>query len=679
MRLYSKLKAFQKGVVDKNLELFVKTLSGETRGLGRQVTEAPTGSGKTMMMASLIEAGLMLPTEPNFVWITHNKQILVQTQNEIRDSIGRHLTSWVTMEQGIESFGGRLLLLNVQKGVSKKVREWLKKWHSVQKTLDPPRNTIFVIDEADEGMSGKNMEALREVLSPILEVGFTASFKKKDNEYQFAKVSHKEVIEAGMLVEQLEYQASEDVARKEITQRAIAQREHLESIAALLKRHDPERYFVPKMLVQAPARDCVAVARELQSMLRLGNDDFQKQVIVHTQDSRGLDELDDISEVRYIVGDLMVERGWNCPEAYVLLSTKDSLSKAKGIQLLGRVIRLPKATKFDDEFDVFNRGYIYIAGKHAIEESCKNFGNELPVLAPPREVIQVERRLDIQVPDIITFRDELDKDIDDKDLIPTSESLCDAFDYIKSKCEDTMPGIRRGVLNISDRSLTRNPTEIVNSEWNIEQTKRTLISALCSHLPRNYANLVVTKYQIRSASEGGLNYISQFVKEMAKNIRESQKIRQLAKQLMYVHEPYHWAPHKLVVAMPLPFQFKRSLYPKMHLNSEEARFATFLDAASEKLDIHWVRNDPTNIRLFRGHAPDFVAFNRDRYVFIEFKGKHLIDSEDSLRKNRVGAAAADYFMVYEEQDTGRFMLRGQVDEKDELFDEQMMKIALRKR
>jgi hypothetical protein len=678
MSLYARLKSFQKGIVDKNVELILKIVSGESGVIGRQVTEAPTGSGKTLMMASVIEAALRLQYEPNFIWITHNKQILVQTHNEIRDSIGSYLTSWLAMEQGIQSFGGRVLLLNVQKGVSKRAKEWLTKWVKYQDEMDPRRPVVFVIDESDEGMSGKNMDALRDVLKPCLELGFTASFKKKDNEYLFIKVPYQEVIDAGMLVEQLEYQASDEVTRKELTLRAIKQRELLEQYANQLKLSDPDRFFVPKMLIQAPAADCEAVARELQAMLKMPNVEFEKKVIVHTQNSRGLDEIEDLSDVRFIIGDLMVERGWNCPEAYVLLSTKDSVSRAKGIQLLGRVIRLPMAQRFDDAFDYFNKGYIYIAGKHSIEESCRNFGsNELPCLPPPREVVQIERREDIFIPNIITFKDELDKDIEDRDLIPVSESLCEELDFLRQRCVDSKPEIRRGVLDLDQLALTRNPSEIVESEWNVEQTKRTLIHALTSHIPRNYANLVITKYQIKMRSQGGLGHIAQFAKEMAKLVRESQRVRRIASTLEYVHEVYQWPPHKLVSAQPAPYKYSRAVYPKMQLNQEESRFATFLNQNCEENNWFWIRNDPSNVKLFRSHAPDFIVFNKSKYAFIEYKGKYLLKTEDSIRKNRVGQAASAYFMVYEETDTGRFLQKGFDDERSDEFDKRMLLMALR--
>lgn len=673
--LYTRLKdGYQKRIVDGNVSLIEEVVSEHKKVLGRQITVSPTGSGKTFMMASVIEVGLRLPQEPSFVWLTHNKQILIQTENEIMDALGAYTTTVYSIEQGIQSFGGRVLLFNVQKGVSAKALSWLKQWHQRQKDLNRP--IVFIVDEADEGMSGENMGRLREALGPILELGFTGSFKKKKDEYEYQRATYKEVIEAGMLIQNIEYQASDEVNRIEMMRRAIQQREWLEKIAESLKLVD--RFFVPKMLIQAPARECESVAVELKRELNLSNEEFNRQVIVHTQNSRGLEEVEELDNVRYIIGDLMVERGWNCPEAYVLLSTKDSVSVAKGIQLLGRVIRLPGCEPFDDRFSMFNSAFVYIAGKHAIEESCRNFtGDGVIELPPPREVIQVEKRSDIVVPQITTYVDELDKDPEDRDLIPVTEAICDVIDHIRLDCQKNEPTIEKGELKLMEGAVSRSPVETVQVEWDIERAKKLLIDSLCRHLPRNYSNIVAVMFQIRMRPTGGLSAIAKHIKEMSTKIRESTAIRKIAETLEYVHRPYEWPPHKLVIAQPLPTHYERCLYPKIQLNNEEREFAHFLDEICGKHEFHWTRNEPSDVKLFRGHCPDFIIFSGDNYAFIEFKGKHLLDTPDSIRKNTIGQMAAAYFMVYLKEENQGFMQRGWAGESESEFREIDVLTAMR--
>lgn len=103
MSLYAKLKPFQKTVVDKNLYLIEQTIAHEITTSGRQVTVSPTGSGKTFMMAAIIEIALEYKQEPIFVWVTHNRQILSQTECEIMPHL-KNVVSVYDIEHGIEIF-----------------------------------------------------------------------------------------------------------------------------------------------------------------------------------------------------------------------------------------------------------------------------------------------------------------------------------------------------------------------------------------------------------------------------------------------------------------------------------------------------------------------------------------------------------------------------------------------
>lgn len=664
MSLYELLKeGYQKRVVDNNVLLIKDVLQENKKGLGRQTVVAPTGSGKTFMMAATIEVGLKVnEVESSFIWLTHNRQLLSQTENEISEALEAYLTPVSNIEHGIEGYGGRVLLFNVQKGVSDKAKSWLKKWYKYQREVN--RKVIFIVDEADEGMSGVNMNNLRKILHPSLEIGFTASFKKKENEYEFQRVEYKEVIEAGMLVQNIYWQASDEVTQIEMMRRAIAQRDSLEKQALALRF--VKRYFVPKMIVQTQASLCEEVARTLGMELGLTEEEFNKQVIVHVQNSRGLDDVSDMGEVRYIVGDMMLERGWNCPEAYVLLSMKDSVSPAKGVQLLGRVIRLPGCEPFDETLDAFNAGYVYISGKHSIEKSAANFGETSIALPPPKEVIQVEKS-NIKVPSILTFKNQLEKDIEDPEYYPITEKFCDILLKIKNDCLGKKPEISHGELDIKESNYSISPVEEVETDWNTLQVKKILIDALSKYLPRDYANLVVVKFQTSLSKKGGLSSISQYSKQIAKEIKERSLIKKLAEKLKFKHERYEWPEHKLISKKPNPLKCKRALYPLVQVNGEEKKFAQFLDGFCVEHDCYWVRNDVSDIKLFKGHSPDFIVFNEEKYVFVEFKGKHLLRTPDSIIKNNVGQMASQYFMVYLDSDVGSFMLKNYEGTNDEVF------------
>ncbi|HDO8192488.1 TPA: hypothetical protein P5K78_003148, partial [Legionella pneumophila] len=74
--------------------------------------------------------------------------------------------------------------------------------------------------------------------------------------------------------------------------------------------------------------------------------------------------------------------------------------------------------------------------------------------------------------------------------------------------------------------------------------------------------------------------------------------------------------------------------------------------------------------------PDFIVFNKSKFVFIEFKGQHLLFSIDTRYKNLKGQMTAPYLLVYLEKDTGEFMVKGRDGEVDQPFSELLIRISL---
>ena len=48
-----------------------------------------------------------------------------------------------------------------------------------------------------------------------------------------------------------------------------------------------------------------------------------------------------------------------------------------------------------------------------------------------------------------------------------------------------------------------------------------------------------------------------------------------------------------------------------------------------------------------------------------YKGGHLLNTPDTVRKNTVGQTAGDYFMVYLSEDKDKFFQQGWAGEKDQ--------------
>jgi len=89
----------------------------------------------------------------------------------------------------------------------------------------------------------------------------------------------------------------------------------------------------------------------------------QEQIAVHTGSRHDLDEIKDIQSpdcpLRYIITVQKLKEGWDCPFAYILCSVAEQISPVAVEQLLGRVLRMPKAKR--KQRDALNEAYAFVS------------------------------------------------------------------------------------------------------------------------------------------------------------------------------------------------------------------------------------------------------------------------------------------------------------------------------
>ncbi len=86
------------------------------------------------------------------------------------------------------------------------------------------------------------------------------------------------------------------------------------------------------------------------------------EICVHTGDRRGLDGMNVLtreSKVRFIITVQALKEGWDCPWAYVLFSVAEMGASRAVEQILGRVLRMPKAKRKQRED--LNHAYAFVA------------------------------------------------------------------------------------------------------------------------------------------------------------------------------------------------------------------------------------------------------------------------------------------------------------------------------
>jgi type III restriction enzyme len=137
---------------------------------------------------------------------------------------------------------------------------------------------------------------------------------------------------------------------KELLGEAIGIRNGLEK-AAERECEKTGEYLRPIMLLQAQPKSQTRQTLTVEVVEKCLLEDFKipkDRIARATGEDRGLDGVD-LSKsdcpIRYVITVQALKEGWDCPFAYVLCSVMELHAATAVEQILGRILRLPKATK----------------------------------------------------------------------------------------------------------------------------------------------------------------------------------------------------------------------------------------------------------------------------------------------------------------------------------------------
>ncbi|MFC5457322.1 DEAD/DEAH box helicase [Prosthecobacter fluviatilis] len=132
-------------------------------------------------------------------------------------------------------------------------------------------------------------------------------------------------------------------------------------------------YIRPIMLLQAQPeyKDRASITVETVEAKLKEFGIHESEICVHTGSRRGLDGINvqtRESKVRFIITVQALKEGWDCPWAYVLFSVAEMGSSKAVEQILGRVLRMPKAKR--KQRDDLNNAYAFVASSR-FDEAAK--------------------------------------------------------------------------------------------------------------------------------------------------------------------------------------------------------------------------------------------------------------------------------------------------------------------
>ncbi|MDC3413910.1 DEAD/DEAH box helicase [Terrihalobacillus insolitus] len=232
------------------------------------------------------------------------------------------------------------------------------------------RMPTVIIDEAHNARTMLSFETLSR-FNPSAIVEFTATphttHNPENGEYAsnvIYNVSAAELFAEDMIKMPIRLETRTDW--KDAIRYALAKRKELEIHANKLERNTGE-YIRPIALLQAQPtyqnRDSINVEKVYQSLI----DDFRipkEEIAIATGDKneiKGVNLNDSDCKIKFIITVSALKEGWDCPFAYVLCSVAEIGSSTAVEQLVGRVLRMPKAKK--KNIQELNRAYAYVSSQ----------------------------------------------------------------------------------------------------------------------------------------------------------------------------------------------------------------------------------------------------------------------------------------------------------------------------
>ena len=214
------------------------------------------------------------------------------------------------------------------------------------------RRPLMIVDEAHGAVTGLTRDMQARV-NPCAIIEFTATPRFNSNILH--SVTAQELKSAEMI--KLPIILAEHDSWQNAVNGAIRDRAALE-----LAAKGEADYIRPIVLFQAQPRNQEVTVEVLKKHLIEAEQIAPERIAVATGDQRDLDGInlfDDACPIDFVITVEALKEGWDCSFAYVFCTVSRIQNATDVEQLLGRVLRMPYATKRKD--DALNRAYAHVA------------------------------------------------------------------------------------------------------------------------------------------------------------------------------------------------------------------------------------------------------------------------------------------------------------------------------
>ncbi|MBU0477955.1 DEAD/DEAH box helicase family protein [bacterium] len=389
-----RLKPFQEKAIADLRKQFLELWKTGNRKLPL-VFKAPTGSGKTIMVAQFLRdltGDPQFDADKAFLWFSFSEDSYTQSKNKFFDYYGGaselNLLDLNDLNRGkLEK--NNLFFINWQKikDSTKEGRKLRREDENTQEglglfdgfiraTQKDGREPILIIDEAHRDTDTELADELLSLIDPRIILKITATPKGEPSisdvnhkRAGFVEVDRKDVIDSGLIKEKIVTQTKEDLAK--MAKKGLHEDDLLLSLA-LKKANEIKKLYRemelginPLVIIQLPNDDQATKETTGKSKLDIVKEFLKKKgvkdrdiAIWLSEKKENLDEIEkNDSEVSFLIFKQAAATGWDCPRASTLVMFREIKNPIFHTQTVGRILRMPEAKHYSKP--ELNISYLY--------------------------------------------------------------------------------------------------------------------------------------------------------------------------------------------------------------------------------------------------------------------------------------------------------------------------------
>ncbi len=673
------------------------------------IFQAPTGSGKTTMMAeSMIRIVKELQSKESlsFIWISVNNLHRQSSESlefhfendrllecvEARDIVGNVLDenqilfiNW----QSLNREGNLFMVENEDDWNLSKI---------ISNTKDEGRKIILIVDESHHSAKTSKAKEVLSIIEPDLTIEMSAT--PKDISGLPIKVKIEDVVAEGMIKKEVKinYGLRKDFVKnnEDIVGVALQKRKHLKSLYEKL-----DSKINPLLLIQIPdakkgQRPPEEKIIDILSKFGITKDAGKLGIYLNQEDKDHLFNVrENTSDIEVLIFKDAIALGWDCPRASILLLQKEwnSENYEFNIQTLGRIMRMPEQKHYESCEDL-NFGYVFTASDNftIVEDIAKDYASSATMLRDDtkyRDIdlpsAQIRRKREItrlQAPFKKCLFDSAEE-LGTKKKIATSIATYKKAVGVGGSAK-TIDEKRKDIDFKSEIEIEKNREEVFDSynrfleSCTIPYAKSDSTNTLKSHLRALFISLFkidnedqIANIVIRDKNKTEIEELIDLAKTKYANLPTQQdtivesKDWQIPKDISVFNDFEEQAD--IQKSIMSPYYLKKDKNSRLTISKPETKFVSKLESSDDYL-IWWFKNGERESKFFGipykkqnpksgedalyGFYPDFVLRTKKETIIVEIKDDKDFKNENLLKLN----AGKAYIEKYKGKDKVYFFI-----------------------